>query len=159
MNPDPDPAFQVNPDPGFWWPKIEENFFSFWSKIAIYICPNLQPSKEYIQHFKKWNVLTFFYVCGSFLPSWIRIRIQVPHWIRIQNTGKKEINLKKEANLWKRYYFEEGWLPPVVGPVISSNVMNIISGGLNKARWRKHTKPPEYESFSNVLKVFLFIKL
>ncbi len=98
-------------------------------------------------------------MCASFLPSWIRIRIQGPHWIRIriQNTGKKEINLKKEANLWKRYYFEESWLPPVVGPVISSNVMNIISGGLNKARWRKQTKPPEYGSFSNAVELFLFV--
>ncbi len=28
---------------------------------------------------------TFFYVRGSFLPSWIRIRIQFPHWIQIQS--------------------------------------------------------------------------
>ncbi len=42
----------------------------------------LQPSKENTQHFKKWNLLTLFYVCGSFLPSRIRIRIQGPHWIR-----------------------------------------------------------------------------
>jgi hypothetical protein len=83
MNPDPDkdPAFDVNPnpDPGFWWPKSEkkntaENLFSklFWSKIAIYLSPGLQkgrpsyrrslePSKENIQHFKRWNSLTVFY--------------------------------------------------------------------------------------------------
>ena len=36
---------------------------------------SLQPSKENIQHFKTWNFITFFYFCGSFLPSWIRIRI------------------------------------------------------------------------------------
>ncbi len=35
--------------------------------------PALQPSKGNIQHFKTWNLLTFFQVCGSFLPSWIRI--------------------------------------------------------------------------------------
>ncbi len=41
---------------------------------------NLQPSTENIEHLKKWNILTFFfYLCGSFLPSWIRI------WIRIAN--------------------------------------------------------------------------
>jgi hypothetical protein len=28
---------------------------------------------------KKGNLLTFFYVCESFLPSWIGIRIQGPH--------------------------------------------------------------------------------
>jgi len=61
---DPDPAFQVNPDPirihGFDYQKLKkkkifDEFFS--SKIAIYSCPsyrrNLQPSKENIQHFKK----------------------------------------------------------------------------------------------------------
>ncbi len=30
--------------------------------------------KENIQHFKTWKFCTFFYFCGSFLPSWIRIR-------------------------------------------------------------------------------------
>ncbi len=34
--------------------------------------------KKNIQHFKKWNLLTFFYVCWSFLPSWIRLRIANP---------------------------------------------------------------------------------
>jgi hypothetical protein len=86
---DPDSAFQVNPDtdpdPGFWWPKTEEKksskkfFFLFWSKIAIYLSighhkgplsyrRSLWPSKENVQLFKKWNLLTLFYVCGSFLP-------------------------------------------------------------------------------------------
>ncbi len=41
------------------------------SKIVIYFCPSYgrshQPSKEKIQHSKKWNVLIFIYVCGSFL--------------------------------------------------------------------------------------------
>ncbi len=46
---------------------------------------SLQPSKENIQHYKKWNLLTFFYIYGSFLPSRIRIRIQGPHWIRNQS--------------------------------------------------------------------------
>ncbi len=50
LNPDPDPAFQVN---------------LFWFKIAIYLClssRSLQPSKESIQHFKKLN-LWFFFLC------------------------------------------------------------------------------------------------
>ncbi len=36
---------------------------------------SLQPSKENIQHFKKLNLLTFFFLSESFLPSWIRIQI------------------------------------------------------------------------------------
>jgi hypothetical protein len=34
---------------------------------------SLQLSKENTQHFKTRNFLIFFYFCGSFLPSWIRI--------------------------------------------------------------------------------------
>ncbi len=64
-----------NPDSRFWWPKAQEK------KIAIYFCPSckigFQPSKENIQHFKKLNLLTFFYVCGSLLPFRIRIRIRI----------------------------------------------------------------------------------
>jgi hypothetical protein len=39
--------------------------------------PALKPSTENIQHFKKFNLLNFFYVCGSFLPSWIQIQIRI----------------------------------------------------------------------------------
>ncbi len=35
-----------------------------------------KPSKEKIQHFKTWKFLLFFYFCGLFFPSWIRIRLQ-----------------------------------------------------------------------------------
>ncbi len=45
------------------------------------------PQKKTSGTCKKWNLLLFFYVCGSFLPSWIRIRIQGPHWIRIHSTA------------------------------------------------------------------------
>ncbi len=75
----------------------------FWSKIAIHLSlgiykgrpsyrRSLQSSKENIQHFKIWNFITFFYFCGSFLPSWIRIRNPLtwlnpdPIRIRIWNT-------------------------------------------------------------------------
>ncbi len=61
---------------------------------------SLQSTKENIQHFKTWNLLIFFYFCGSFLLSWSRIRIPNPDtdlqtWlnpdsirIRIQNSNK-----------------------------------------------------------------------
>ncbi len=35
---------------------------------------SLQLSTEAIQHFKTWTFTIFFYFCGSFLPSWTRIR-------------------------------------------------------------------------------------
>ncbi len=44
---------------------------------------SLQFSKENIQYFKTWNFLIFFYFCGPFLPSWIRIHW--PDWMRIQS--------------------------------------------------------------------------
>ncbi len=98
--PDPDLAFQVNPDPdpGFWWSKIEEkNIVEIfknlcWSKIAIYLSQglhngrpsyrrSLQPSKENIQHFKKWNFFIFFTFVVNFCPPGSR------SWIQIHNTA------------------------------------------------------------------------
>ncbi len=35
-----------------------------------------QPSIENIHHFKTWKFCTFFHFCGSFLTSWILIRIR-----------------------------------------------------------------------------------
>jgi hypothetical protein len=69
------------------WEKFITVFF-FLIKIAIYLSlglhkgrlsykRSLQPSKENIQHFKKRNCFPFFYICGTFLPSWIRIRLQL----------------------------------------------------------------------------------
>ncbi len=79
MNPDPDPAFQVNldPDPGFGYLKTEKkihqkNFFrSLFIKNYNLLIPrpldrmasyrrSLQLSKENNQYFKKLNLLTFF---------------------------------------------------------------------------------------------------
>jgi hypothetical protein len=91
----------TNPDPGF--------FYS-WKKITIFLSlglhkgrlsyrGRLQLSKENIQHFKTRNFLVFSYICGSFLPSLIRIRIRFPNtdpnlltWlnpdpVRIRNTN------------------------------------------------------------------------
>ncbi len=56
--------------------KIQRKFFFifFWSKIAIYLFlgldkghPSYRRSLQNVQHFKKWNLLTFFYFCGLFL--------------------------------------------------------------------------------------------
>jgi hypothetical protein len=54
-------------------------YIFYWSKIAIYFFPglykghpsyrrSLQLSKENIQHFKKWNLLTFFFFMGLLCP-------------------------------------------------------------------------------------------
>jgi hypothetical protein len=47
-------------------------------------CEAFSPSRENIQHFNSWNLLTVFYLFEPFFPYWIRIRIQGPHWIRIR---------------------------------------------------------------------------
>ncbi len=102
---DPDPAFLAEYRSGsrVIWPKIgknlqlKNNYIFFCSKIAIYSSlgvhkgspscrRSLQPSKE-----------NYLYFCGSFLPSWVRIRFTNPDtdpltWlnqdpIRIRNTG------------------------------------------------------------------------
>ncbi len=35
----PDPAFQVNPDPGFWWPKIEKIYN--WNFLKYFLIKNI----------------------------------------------------------------------------------------------------------------------
>ncbi len=68
------------------WKKKKKNF---WSKTTIYLSlglykerpsyrRSLQLSKEAIQFFNTWTFKQIFYFCGSFLPSWIRIRIPNP---------------------------------------------------------------------------------
>ncbi len=87
------PVKDPEPDPGVLWPKIDQ--ISQVKKIAIYLSLGLhkgrpsyrksrQPSKENIQYLKTWHFLIFFCFCGSFLSSWIRIRIHWPDWIQIQ---------------------------------------------------------------------------
>ncbi len=52
-----------------WRKNTSENFlYLLWPKIAIYVCPSLQSSKENIQHVRKWRLFYFFYVCGHFCP-------------------------------------------------------------------------------------------
>jgi len=69
---------------------------------------SLQPSKKNIQHFKKWNLVTF-YVCESFLPYWIRIRIANPgtplnpdpdpqHWGKAWNSLHRKTLLSRVAD-------------------------------------------------------------
>ncbi len=61
------------------WKKYSWNIFSYFEQKLKFTYPglhkrrpryrrNLQLSKENIQHFTKWNLLTFFYMCGSFSP-------------------------------------------------------------------------------------------
>ncbi len=106
---------------GFYDQKIYKNFTFFWSQTAIYLFLGLLlgwkkfhifgsktaiylslkdvywKRKENIQTFKTWNFVIFFYFCGSFLPSWIRIPNPDPltwwnpHPIRIRNTAANKI--------------------------------------------------------------------
>ncbi len=85
---------ESDPSPGFWWPKltkkIAEKIYFLMKNCNLQSLDvlkgrpsnrrSLQPSKENIQHFKQWNLLTSFYFCASFCPPRSR-------WIRIHNTG------------------------------------------------------------------------
>ncbi len=77
-----------------WRKKYSRNFvYIFFDIFMSKLQERRLALKNNIQHLKKSNLLTFFYVCGSFLPSWIpgsglriwiRSRIQGPYWIRIR---------------------------------------------------------------------------
>ncbi len=74
-----------------WLQKRLDHYFYSWKmwyffKIAIFhLFLSLYKKTSKLQeklsvlkgilHFKKWNLITFFYFCGSFLPSRIRIRL------------------------------------------------------------------------------------
>ena len=97
INADPDPI----PNPEFWLPyqrlkKIYScKFFLFFgSKIATYLSLGLQKDAqatgETFSHQKRTsstskheNSILLFFISGSFLPSWIRIRIQQLKLMRI----------------------------------------------------------------------------
>ncbi len=101
---DPDPAYQVNPDPdpiriqGFDEQKLKKKYS--WNYIFFIQNCNLLMSKLQkhstlkLEHLalKKMEFITFF-VCGLFFPSRIRIANPdpdtdpVPHWILIHNTA------------------------------------------------------------------------
>jgi hypothetical protein len=73
--------------------QLENIFFFFLSKVAIYILISRPPQRKRklqekpsaldLEHAALQNMefLYFFLICGSFLPSWFRIRICV------QNAG------------------------------------------------------------------------
>ncbi len=58
---------------------------------------SLQLSKEAIQHFKTWTSKFFFYFCGSFLPSWIRILIPDPDPLTRLNPDPIRIRIRNPA--------------------------------------------------------------
>ncbi len=91
MNPDP--------DPGFWWPKIEKStgtveLFSFFfkSKIAIYLSLCLHKGHHSFGWSPQPSLLTVSIYLGDFCPlgsgSGFAIRVQGPHWIRIQSGSR-----------------------------------------------------------------------
>jgi hypothetical protein len=106
LNPDPDPAFEVNSDTnpdmdpiriqGFDEEKMEENFFFFYQNLPFtYPKASIKdmkatgeafsPQKRTSQRFKKLNALTFSIFVSHFCPPRsvlrirIRIRTQGPH--------------------------------------------------------------------------------
>ncbi len=115
FNADPDPAFYLIadpdldtdpdpvPNPGFWWSNIENLELK---KPGLYKgrTSYREALKKNIQHFKTWKFFTFFYICRSFLPSWIRIRIQQLKSMRIR-IHNPELNIlipHRIRNSWLR---------------------------------------------------------
>ncbi len=101
-----------NPEPdtgqGFWI-LMNQNWtqkIQIWSKIAIYLClsyrRSLQSSKVNIQHYKTMKFTNFFLFVSHFCPPGsgsglrIRVRIQGPHWIRIQSGSGSTALLTRE---------------------------------------------------------------
>jgi hypothetical protein len=73
----------------------EKLFIFFWSKITIYLSLGLHKGrlsdKRSLKSSKKMKFINFSFFVGHFCTSgsglriWIQIRIQGPHWIRIQS--------------------------------------------------------------------------
>ncbi len=77
---------------------------------------SLQHSKKNIQHFKRWVLSTVFYFSGTFLTSWIRIRIQWPHCLRSKpdpNTDPDPQHCSKELKM-VTYQLVSGWISVTV---------------------------------------------
>ncbi len=108
--PDPDPI-RIQ---GFHDQKLKKNYsWNFFyiflgSKTAIYlslglhkVCPSIEEafsSQKRPSNTSKHELLQhFFYFCGSFLPSWIRIHR--PDWIRIQS-GSGSATLIQRLTFW-----------------------------------------------------------
>ncbi len=75
--------------------QLKKKLNFFWSKTTIYlslglhkVCPSYRRSRSSQKRPSNTSKHDFFYLCGSFLPSWIRI-----HWpdgIRIQSGSGSE---------------------------------------------------------------------
>ncbi len=100
LNPDTDPAFKVNPDtdpdPVVWWPKTEKK-----NTAEIFL-------KSFLNKKLQFSYVQASFMCGSFLPSWIRIlsgygsgssslplsfvnNLSIIYGVKLQNTGGKEV--------------------------------------------------------------------
>jgi hypothetical protein len=73
---------------------------------------------------------TFFYFCGSFLPSWIRIRIQQLKLMRIHADPdpdpKPWFSMLAKINAWNKgeqaFFFPWNWLFPVSMVVVKGRL-------------------------------------
>ncbi len=133
MNPDPDPAFQVNPDtdpdPVFWWPIIEEKkyswnfFFFFRSKIAIYLPLGLDKGRPSYRRNLQPSQKIKFISCNLFFWALFALLDPDPqHWYRYQHRKRVELchsscGVKKSGRLDVIFtYFP--YLPAVTSPLL-----------------------------------------
>jgi hypothetical protein len=170
LSPDPDPAFYTvyrsgsgsgswsNQDPKFWWTKYEGKNLQLKKKIHIFFdqkskftyplasIKDVQAAGEAFSSQKSTQKMKFqnffFCICGSFLPSWIRIRIPNPdplNWlnsdplrIRIRNTGI--VNTFHPCCLWIR-----SWGPTRRGSVTSCASAWPCTRGTGTTTWPQTT--------------------
>jgi hypothetical protein len=107
LNPDTDPIRTQCFDDQYWNKKIQQKFFIylFLIKNCNFLISKLQKKcsalEKIIQHFKKWNLITFLYFCGSFCPPGSLDPIESgsnPDPIRIRNRIYSIGSVKRLAN-------------------------------------------------------------
>jgi hypothetical protein len=87
------------------WKKItaEKKFNFFISKTAIYLSTALHKERSSyrrsLQLFKTWTFKFYFYFCGSFLPSWIRIRIRNPNLKYLRGVAGGVVLVEKRRHI------------------------------------------------------------
>ncbi len=100
--------------------RIQHFRWFFFNQIAIYLCPSysrsLQPLKESIQHYKKWNLLIFSMFLGQFCSPGpdplIWLNPDPKHWLPSSDTV-----CVRGISTCLSYIFVPSWSEGILHPV------------------------------------------